>query len=213
MQQAGDDITGIVRRLSKAEDNSACTDAYATLYEEIRRLAKPALAGESPHNRLNTTDVIHQAFERLFLRPKANGQQPHWPDRLSFYGAAAKTIRDVLVDEARRRLALKRGGGRRSVPLDSIGDPFCMPPVMVIELRGELEQLAGINERAARIVELRFFAGLSSEEIADMMRVSPSTVRREWDMARLWLYERLENARAPDDGKAGSREDGPGTTP
>lgn len=202
MQEAGDDITGLVRRLGQAEDRRASTDAYATLYGEIRRLAKPALQGESPQHRLRTTDVVHQAFERLFLRPKANGKQPEWPDRLSFYGSAAKTIRDVLVDEARRRLTLKRGGGRRAVPLESIGDPFCMPPVMVIELRGELDKLAEINERAARIVELRFFAGLSSEEIGEMMGISPSTVRRDWDMARLWLYERLKDPGSAQDGDA-----------
>lgn len=192
----GEDITGIVRRLG-SEDAETSTDAHALLCDEIRRLAKPALQGESPEHRLKTTDVVHHAFERLFLRPRADGKPPEWPDRLSFYGAAAKTIRDILVDEARRRLALKRGGGRRTVPLEAVGDPFCMPPLMAIELRGELDRLSQLHERAARVVELKFFAGLSVEEIADMMRVSPSTIRREWDMARLWLYERMNEAGGP----------------
>ncbi|MCC5823225.1 MAG: hypothetical protein LAT64_07960 [Phycisphaerales bacterium] len=186
----GEDITGIVRQLG-AEDAQTSTDAHALLCDEIRRLVKPALQGESPEHRLKTTDVVHHAFERLFLRPRADGRRPEWPDRLAFYGAAAKTIRDILVDEARRRLALKRGGGRRTIPLEAVGDPFCMPPLMAIELRGELERLSQLNERAARVVELKFFAGLSIEDIAEMMDVSASTIRRDWDMARLWLYERL----------------------
>ena len=184
-------ITRAVRHLATPGDGTADASAAALLYKELRRLAAPALGDADRAAGLQTTDIIHQAFERLFLRPRAMGVEVAWKDQASFYAAAAKSISDILVDEARRRLAMKRGGRVKHVSLDLVGDPFATPPGLMLGLRDELDRLSTLNARAARIVELRFFAGLSVDETAQVLGVTDRTVRRDWDIARLWLYRRL----------------------
>ncbi len=201
MDERAGPITRAVRQLATPGDGSTDDAAASLLYSELRRLAHPRLQDQERAAGLRTTDIVHQAFERLFLRPRAMGAEVWCKDRASFYGAAARCVREILVDEARRRLALKRGGRIRHVSLSLVGDPFATPPALMLGLREELERLSIQNERAARIVELRFFAGLSVEEIAEMLGISDRTVRRDWDIARLWLYRRRRGeheAGAPD---------------
>lgn len=201
-------ITWAACQLSTAGDGATDHLAANILYEEFRRLARPAMNDEATRNGLRTTDVVHQAFERLFLRPRALGKQTHWPNRLVFYTAAAKTISDILVDEARHRLAQKRGGGWRGLSLEDVGDPFATPPDLLLEMQGELQRLGLFNSRAARVVELRFFAGLAIDEIADLMEIAPRTVRRDWDLARLWLYRRLHDPDEPSSRGGGEPQSG-----
>lgn len=186
-------ITKAVNTLGTVSGGSADEAAITLLYEELRRLSASAVRHERAEYGVLTTDILHKAFERLFLRPRAQGKPVHWKDRHEFYGAAAQTVRRILIEEARKRLAIKRGGGIRHVPLENIRDELAAPPDFLLRLDEELAALRTLNDRAARVVELRFFGGYSSEEIADALGVSARTVRRDWDIARLWLYRRIRD--------------------
>lgn len=184
-------ITKAVNSLGTVSSGSADEAAISLLYEELRRLSASAVRHERAEYGVLTTDILHKAFERLFLRPRAEGKPVHWKDRHEFYGAAAQTVRRILIEEARKRLAIKRGGGVRHVPIENIRDALAAPPDFLLRLDEELAALRSLNDRASRVVELRFFGGYSSEEIADALGVSARTVRRDWDIARLWLYRRI----------------------
>lgn len=186
-------ITKAVNTLGTVSGGSADEAAINLLYEELRRLSASAVRHERVEYGVLTTDILHKAFERLFLRPRAQGKPVHWKDRHEFYGAAAQTVRRILIEEARKRLAIKRGGGIRHVPLENIRDALAAPPDFLLRLDEELAALRTLNDRAARVVELRFFGGYSSEEIAEALGVSARTVRRDWDIARLWLYRRIRD--------------------
>ncbi|MEA5486598.1 ECF-type sigma factor [Pseudanabaena sp. CCNP1317] len=186
-------ITKAVNTLGTVSGGSADEAAINLLYEELRRLSASAVRHERVEYGVLTTDILHKAFERLFLRPRAQGKPVHWKDRHEFYGAAAQTVRRILIEEARKRLAIKRGGGIRHVPIENIRDALAAPPDFLLRLDEELAALRTLNDRAARVVELRFFGGYSSEEIAEALGVSARTVRRDWDIARLWLYRRIRD--------------------
>lgn len=186
-------ITRAVNTVGSGAEGARDGAAISLLYEELRRLSAAAVRHERPEHGLLTTDILHKAFERLFLRPRAEGKEVHWSSRHEFYGAAAQTVRRILIEEARRRMAQKRGWGKKRVSLESVGDALAAPPDFLIRLDEELAALRNLNERAARVVELKFFGGYSSDEIADALNVSPRTVRRDWDIARLWLYRRIRD--------------------
>ena len=150
--------------------------------------AGPMLRREHAPDRLSTTDLVHRVYEQMLLRDDPTRK---WESRRHFFAAAALAMRSILVDEARRRNAQKRGGGARPVSLAQVSDPVSLDPGSFLEFDEELTELAKHAERAASVVSLRVFAGLDHEAIAGMLGVSAKTVQRDWDAARVWLARRL----------------------
>jgi len=156
------------------------------VYAELRRLAKRYMRNERAGHTLQTTALIHEAYLRLI-----DTRQVRWQNRAHFFAISARLMRQILVDFARERGYKKRGGGARRVPLDEarvIGQGRDEALVAVDEA---LSALAGIDARKSQVVELRFFGGLSVEETAEALKVSPETVRRDWRLARSWLLRTL----------------------
>ena len=165
----------------------AARDALIPLvYEELRRLARKCLAGQSSAHTLQPTALVHEAYLRL-----VNREEVRWQDRLHFFVAAAQMMRQILVDHARMRSAAKRGGNAITVVLDeNLGIPSGSN-LDLIALDEAMTRLAQLDARQSRIVELRFFGGLSIEETAQIIDISPATTKREWTTARLWLYRAM----------------------
>jgi RNA polymerase sigma factor (TIGR02999 family) len=157
------------------------------VYEELRRIARRFMRHEAPNNTLQTTALVHEAYMRL-AKPQATA----WKDRAHFFAVAATVMRRILVDRARARRAEKRGGGT-TLPLDDFDPAVSVEDLdQILAVDGALTRLSGLDERQGRIVELRFFAGMTVEETAEALRISPRTVKREWQLARTWLYGELK---------------------
>jgi RNA polymerase sigma factor (TIGR02999 family) len=156
------------------------------VYQELRKLAQHYLCQERPDHTLQATALVHEAYLKL-----VDVKGVTWQNRAHFFAVAAQTMRHILVDAARQRRAQKRGGGHK-LPLDEALDlPGEPEDSNLIELDEALTKLAEIDPRQSRIVELRHFAGLTVEECAVVVGVSPTTVKREWAMARAWLHREL----------------------
>jgi RNA polymerase sigma factor (TIGR02999 family) len=156
------------------------------VYAELQRLAHRQLYGERRDHTLQTTDLVHEAYLKL------DGLgHIQWKNRAQFFAIAAQAMRRVLVDHAVRRQAAKRGGKRDRVPLDDAMIVSEARSDDVLALDDALSELEGIDERHARIVECRYFAGMSIEATAEAMEISPATVKRDWTMARAWLHRTL----------------------
>ena len=193
--------------LSDAErgDPVAAERLAVLLYSELRALARREMAGERADHTLQPTALVHEAYLRL-----VGDEGASFENRGHFYGAAARAIRRVLVDHARSRARLKRGAGRRRVDLEAVELAAPERDLELLALDEALEGLAELDPGKARLVELRFFAGMTLDEAARTMGVSPSTVVRDWRMARAWLQSALDDtldARALDIGE--SDEDAP----
>jgi len=173
-------------------DRDALGRVLPQIYDELRVIAAQHLRKERQGHTLQATALVNEAFLRLSGRERV-----HVEARVQFFAVAAQAMRRVLVDHARRRRAEKRGGDEAPVPLTEIADAelTASPLVDVLDVDEALTRLAALDERQARVVELKFFAGMEAEEIAAALDVSPSTVQREWRMARAWLRHQL--ARAP----------------
>ena len=169
----------------QAGDAGAKAELFGELYDELRGRAAGLLAGERPHT-LQATALVHEAWLRL-----AKGNVASARERGHFVALAASAMRSVLVDHARARGALKRGGGSRGVPLDEALEVFASRVPDLLELNEELDRLAELDPRAAKTVELRFFGGLSIAETAGVLEVSAATVERDWSTARDFLAARL----------------------
>jgi RNA polymerase sigma factor (TIGR02999 family) len=153
------------------------------VYDELRMLARSYLRRERPGHTVRTGTLVHEAFVRLI-----EGQQIAWQGRAHFFGIAARLMRQILVDHARTRDAVKRGAGEAAEPISSaLSVAVQAMDIDVIALDRALDELAAIDPDQARVVELRFFGGLTVEETAEVMGVSAGTVKREWSMARAWL--------------------------
>ena len=159
---------------------------WELVYTELRRIAGRQMAHISPADTLQPTALVHEAYVRLC------GKGPeHWPDRVHFFRAAARAMRDILVEEARKHASLKRGGDRRRVPFDeTIGAPHAYADELVA-IDEALAQLERHDEQAAEVVMLRHFGGLTVPETARALGVSPATVDRHWRFARAWLRQRV----------------------
>jgi RNA polymerase sigma factor (TIGR02999 family) len=155
------------------------------VYDDLRRAARRRLGREGRAHTLSATALVHEAYLRL-----VGQRSSRWESRAQFLAVASEVMRRVLVDHARRRLAAKRGGGRAGVTLEP-SPAVAEREVDVLALDLALRELAGLDPRSARVVELRFFGGLSIEEAASALGVSHATVEREWTAARAWLYRRL----------------------
>ena len=167
-------------------DQHALEELMPLVYGELRRLAASHLRRERSDHTLQSTALVNEAFLRL-----VNQREVHWRSRAHFYGIAAQMIRRILVDHARSQQAGKRGAGAIKLELDEAMAVSPAKELDLVSLDDALERLAALDERQGRIVELRFFAGLSVEETAEVMHISPATVKREWSSARAWLYREI----------------------
>jgi len=167
-------------------DREALDRLVPLVYTELRRRAAAQLARERGSHTLQPTALVHEAFLRLVDQHSAR-----WENRAQFFGVAAQLMRRILVDHARARAAAKRGGGALSISLDEAGEGPASPEADVLHLHRALERLAVQDERQARVVELRYFGGLSTEEVSTVLAVSEITVKRDWAMAKAWLFREL----------------------
>ncbi len=179
----------LLLRQCRAGSDEAEQELWPVLYRELKILARSVLRGQPGKRRLGTTTLVHEAYLRL-LGPAASGLE--WHDRGHFFAVAARAMRFVLVDEARRRLAGKRDGvdTRAEIPEDC-RNPVSQPPEELLAVHQALERLAKIQPRYEKLVEMRYFAGLSVDETAEALGVSRPTVVRDWQAARTWLYGEL----------------------
>ena len=187
--------TGEVTRLLKAwhgGDEEAYRQLAAVLYEPLKRQAAGCMRGERPGITLQATALVHEAFVRL-----ADAGEVDWQDRKHFLAVAARTMRRVLVDLVRAKAAGKRGARAEWAPLDSGIVAPGAPLVDLIALDEALEKLATFDVRKVRVIELRFFAGLTVEETAKVLDVAPDTVARDWRLARTWLLQELDPQSEP----------------
>ena len=165
-----------------AGDGGALERLTPRVYNELRRIAGYFIQDESPGKTIQTTDLVHEAYLKLI-----DVSNVDWQHRAHFYAVAAQVMRHILLDKARRRVAAKRGGGAARLNLDEVPDCGTGRARELIALDDALNTLARLDERKAKVVELRFFAGLSVEETAEVLKVSQDTVLRDWKMARAWL--------------------------
>jgi RNA polymerase sigma factor (TIGR02999 family) len=164
-------------------------DLMPLVYAELRRLAAHYLRGERPGQTLQPTALVHEAYLKLLKdRPE------RWQNRAHFCAIAAHAMRQILIERARARGALKRGGNQPRITFDEgLNASASESPIDMVALDAALDRLAALDAGQARIVELRFFGGLSIEETADAMEISPATVKRHWAVARAWLAKELES--------------------
>ena len=181
------DVTRILSAIEQG-DPSAADQLLPLVYDELRRLAAQKMAQEAPGQTLQATALVHEAYIRLVDNEKAQ----HWDSRGHFFTAAAEAMRRILVETARRKARLKHGGGRRPIPLDDQDLPVPGDNEDVLAVDSALSRLAESDETAARLVELRFFAGMTVEESADILGMSVRSAYYTWDYARSWLRVELE---------------------
>jgi RNA polymerase sigma factor (TIGR02999 family) len=181
-----------ILRAAEAGDAHSARELAALLYDELHELARREMAAERRDHTLQPTALVNEAWLRLVA-----GEAGSFADRDSFFAAAANTIRRVLVDHARKRGRIKRGGRRVRVPLDGLDVAEPLEDGELLSLDDSLVRLASFDPLKARIVELRFFAGLSVPELGRAIGASESTIRREWRMARAWLRAQMEGSRDP----------------
>jgi len=169
-------------------DEAALQQLLPIVHDELRRLARRQMAGERPGHTLQPTALVNEAYLRLVTL-----KQMQWQDRAHFFAMAARLMRRVLVDFARSRGYQKRGGGAQRVSFTQALDVADGAPTDVVALDDALEALARVDERKSRVVELRFFGGLSVEETAEVLNVSRETVKRDWTFAKMWLLRHLRD--------------------
>ena len=178
-----DDLTQWLNASTSSRDE----ELFAVLYAELHKIARGRMAAERAGGTLDATGLVHEAWMRL-----EKSAPEEWRDRKQFYAAAAEAMRRILVEAARRRLAAKRGGDQEVVPLDEdLGVTALMPDERLLGVHEVLDQLEEEDELKARIVKLRFFGGLTHDEIASLLEVSEPTVRRHWALAKMWLYDAM----------------------
>lgn len=181
------DITALLRRIESG-DRAAFDALFETVYGELRRIARGQLRRAAHEQTLGTTALVHEAYVKL-----SGGSGWSTRDRAHFFALTAQAMRQVLVDHARRRLRDKRGGGRVPVPIDGLDLPVIERAEELVALDAALARLEAEDAALARLVEQRFFAGLSVEEIAALRDVSDRTVKRHWRLARAFLFEALHS--------------------
>ena len=185
------DITRLLRAWG-AGDQAALDKLTPLVYQELRRIARGHMRRENPgHNTLQTTALVNEAYLRLVDIHDAS-----WQDRAHFFAVSAQMMRRILVDAARARVAGKRGGGAPRANLDAIPDVSSNRDRELVAVDDALNALAGLDERKARVIELRFFGGLSVEETAEALKMSVRSVEREWSLAKAWLMRELTARKA-----------------
>lgn len=184
-------ITELLNRWSQG-DKRALDEVMPLVYQDLRRLSQYYLQDERPGHTLQSTALVHEVYLRL-----CGQQESEWTGRAHFFAVAAKMIRRILVDHARQKSAAKRGGKVHPQPLEEALTIPVQPEVDLVTLNEAMEELAAFDLRKSQVVEMRFFAGLAARDIATVLRVTEPTVRRDWNIARAWLYRRLQGERQP----------------
>jgi RNA polymerase sigma factor (TIGR02999 family) len=184
-------MNDVTRILSGVEDGDphAAEQLLPLVYEELRKLAAQKLAHEKPGQTFQPTSLVHEAYLRLVAN--LSGGEPHWNSRGHFFAAAAEAMRRILVNRARDKGRLKRGGGRQRVDLDHISDPGTASDEDLLDLDHALERLAADHPECAELVKLRFFAGLTLADAAAALGLPRRTANRQWAFARAWLFDAL----------------------
>jgi RNA polymerase sigma-70 factor, ECF subfamily len=167
-------------------DQAALDRLVPLVYEELHRLAHRYISRERPGNTLQTTALAHEAYLRL-----VDAKGVEWQNRAHFFAVAAKTMRRILVDLARARHNLKCGGGAQRISLDGVLIASPVRGADMLALDEALARLAALNPRQSQVVELRYFGGLTDEEVGEVIKISPRTVRSDWRLAKAWLYREL----------------------
>ena len=173
-------------------DAQAATRLLPLVYDELRRLAAQKMAHENPGQTLQATALVHEAWLRL-----GGDQQPAWQNRAHFFGAAAEAMRRILVENARRKKRLKHGGHLERVNADDVDIPSTMPDDDLLAMDEALDRLTEVDSRAAELVKLCFFVGLTQEQAARELNVSVATIERTWAFARAWLFREMQKQRNP----------------
>lgn len=179
------DVTALLIDL-RGGNRTVVDRLFPVVYDELRRIAHRMLVHERRSHTLSTTALVHEAYFKLVDQTRTE-----WQDRAHFCAVAARAMRRILVDYARRRQAGKRGGKQQPLTLDEGRVAVEHQAALLLSLDQALNRLGSLNDRLARVVELRFFGGLSEEEMAEVLDVSTRTVRRDWVKARAWLYKEL----------------------
>ncbi|MBS1826773.1 MAG: sigma-70 family RNA polymerase sigma factor [Acidobacteria bacterium] len=170
----------------RSGDSSAGAELFALTYDNLRRLASQYMKSEAPGHTLQPTALVHELYLRLTA-----GNAVEWKDRAHFFGVAARQLRLLLIDYARARTAESRGGGQVIVALDEALDAGIAKEQALLDLEEALQRLEKVDPRIAQLIELRFFAGLTMEEAAEVLNVSLATTKRDWAFARAWLLRAL----------------------
>ena len=191
-QASREEVTGLLQAWSGG-DQAALEKLMPLVYAELHRLAKRYMGHEHAGHSLQTSALVNEAYLRL-----VDAHGVHWQNRTHFFAVSAQIMRRILVDFARARQNLKRGGGALQVTLDE--DLVVSPEsgLDLLALDEALEKLASLNPRQSKVVELRYFGGLKEEELAEALNVSPRTIRHDWSVARAWLYRELSGGGSND---------------
>jgi RNA polymerase sigma factor (TIGR02999 family) len=180
-------VTDLLTRWSHGDD-AALEELTPLIYEELRRLAHHYMKGERPDHTLQTTALVNEVYLRL-----ADQTNPDWQSRAHFFAVAARAMRQILVSYARSNRAQKRGGGGARIELDEAAIMSPEQSNEIVDVHEALERLSRLDERKARVVELKYFGGLNHDEIAEVMKISTITVRRDWVFAKAWLHNELHS--------------------
>jgi RNA polymerase sigma factor (TIGR02999 family) len=181
------EVTSILDAIQRGDSKAA--DALLPLvYDELRRLAAQRMAHEAPGQTLQATALVHEAWLRL-----GGDDQPSWQNRAHFFAAAAEAMRRILIDNARRKNYLRHGGGAERVNLDGLDLAASVDDEQLLALNEALDHLAAHDATKAQVVKLRFFAGLTNEQVARVLGVSEPTVKRHWTYARAWLFREMNS--------------------
>jgi RNA polymerase sigma factor (TIGR02999 family) len=178
-------VTDLLMRSNQGDD-AALAELTPLVYEELRRLAHHHMSAQRPDHTLQTTALVNEAYLRL-----ADQTNPRWQNRAHFFAVAARAMRQILVSYARSQQSQKRGGGALKVGLDQAALVSPEQSQEIVDLHEALERLAALDLRKAQVVELKYFGGLNYDEMAEVLKISRITARRDWEFARLWLYTEL----------------------
>ncbi len=181
-------VTQLLEQWSHGDD-AALAELTPLVYKELRGLAHHHMGGERPDHTLQTTALVNEAYLRL-----AGQTNPRWQNRAHFFAVAARAMRQILVNYAKSQQSQKRGGGALKVELDGVALVSQEQSKEIVDLHEALERLATLDSRKAHVVELKYFGGLEHDEIAEVLKISTVTVRRDWVFAKAWLYDELHNA-------------------
>lgn len=182
------DVTRILQSI-EAGDPTAAEQLLPLVYEELRRLAAHKMSNETPGQTLQPTALVHEAWLRL-----TGNENVRWDGRAHFFGAAAEAMRRILIDNARRKQALRHGGGQQRLDIQDIELPILPKDDQLLALNEALDKLAVRHRRKAELVKLRYFAGLTIPEAAELLKISEPTAKRDWIYARAWLYHEIRHA-------------------
>jgi RNA polymerase sigma-70 factor (ECF subfamily) len=186
-QASREEVTGMLQAWSEG-DQAALEKLMPLVYAELHRLARRYMRREQAGHTLQTSALVNEAYLRLI-----DARGVRWQNRTHFFAVSAQIMRRILVDFARARQNLKRGGGARQVSLDKGVVVSAAGGADLLALHEALERLSALNARQSQVVELRYFGGLNEEEVAEVLKVSPRTVRHDWSLARAWLYRELKH--------------------